>query len=111
MSLQLLPVEEGWSLIVEGSPQFKLCRKLKAHKSSLKAFNSLHYSHISVRAKETDLALQDAQLHLESNPRDVAVQDSLWDLRKKVIFLGEVEKHFYFQKAKIYFLKQDDRST
>ncbi|KAK4382636.1 hypothetical protein Sango_2853700 [Sesamum angolense] len=76
-------VEDGWSLNVEGTPQFKLCRKLKVLKSSLKAFNSLHYSHISVRVKEADLALQDAQLQLESNPGDPAVQDSLWDLRKK----------------------------
>ncbi|KAL0322156.1 UNVERIFIED_CONTAM: hypothetical protein Scaly_2512000 [Sesamum calycinum] len=53
-------LEDGWSLNVEGTPQFRLCRKLKALKSSLKAFNSLHYSHISIRAKEADLALQDA---------------------------------------------------
>ncbi|KAL0284293.1 UNVERIFIED_CONTAM: Retrovirus-related Pol polyprotein from type-2 retrotransposable element R2DM [Sesamum angustifolium] len=99
-------IERQWRLNVEGTPQFRLCRKLKALKSSLKAFNNLHYSHISVRAKEADLALQDAQTHLESNPGDVTVRDSLGDLRKKATFLAEAERHFYFQKAKIHFLKQ-----
>ncbi|KAL0329452.1 UNVERIFIED_CONTAM: Retrovirus-related Pol polyprotein from type-2 retrotransposable element R2DM [Sesamum radiatum] len=71
----------------------------------------MHYSHISVRAKEADLALQVAQTHLESNPGDVTVRDSLGDLRKKATFLAEAERHFYFQKAKIHFLKQGDRNT
>ncbi|KAL0287460.1 UNVERIFIED_CONTAM: Retrovirus-related Pol polyprotein from type-2 retrotransposable element R2DM [Sesamum angustifolium] len=104
-------IERQWRLNVEGTPQFRLCRKLKSLKSSLKAFNNLHYSHISVRAKEADLALQDAQTHLESNPGDVTVRDSLGDLRKKATFLAEAERHFYFQKAKIHFLKQGDRNT
>ncbi|KAL0424176.1 UNVERIFIED_CONTAM: hypothetical protein Sradi_0952400 [Sesamum radiatum] len=104
-------VERRWGLNMEGTPQFRLCRKLKALKSSLKAFNNMHYSHISVRAKEADLALQVAQTHLESNPGDVTVRDSLGDLRKKATFLAEAERHFYFQKAKIHFLKQGDRNT
>ncbi|KAL0290258.1 UNVERIFIED_CONTAM: hypothetical protein Scaly_2678200 [Sesamum calycinum] len=107
-----IPTVEGrWGLNVEGTPQFRLCRKLKALKSSLKAFNNLHYNHISARAKEADLAMQDAQTHLESNPGDVAVRDSLGDLRKKATFLAEAERHFYYQKAKIHFLKQGDRNT
>ncbi|KAK4422070.1 hypothetical protein Salat_2157900 [Sesamum alatum] len=55
-------VEHGWNLNVDGTPQFSLCKKLKALKGPLKAFNNLHFSHISVRAKEADLALHDAQL-------------------------------------------------
>ncbi|KAL0442038.1 UNVERIFIED_CONTAM: hypothetical protein Sradi_0142700 [Sesamum radiatum] len=98
-------------LNVEGTPQFRLRRKLKALKSSLKAFNNLHYGHISARAKEADLALQNAQTHFESNPRDVAVRDSLGDLRKKATFLAEAERHFYYQKAKIHFLKRGDKNT
>ncbi|KAL0438833.1 UNVERIFIED_CONTAM: hypothetical protein Slati_2366300 [Sesamum latifolium] len=77
----IVTVEEGWSLNVE------------------------------VRAKEVDLALQDAQLHLESNLRDAAVWDSLGDFRKKAVFLVEAQRHFYYQKAKIHFLKQGDRNT
>ncbi|KAK4391599.1 hypothetical protein Sango_1937700 [Sesamum angolense] len=107
-----IPTVEGrWGLNVEGTLQFRLCRKLKTLKSSLKAFNNLHYSHISARAKEADIALQDAQTHLETNSGDVAVRDSLGDLRKKVTFLAEAERHFYYQKAKIHFLKQGDRNT
>ncbi|KAL0402635.1 UNVERIFIED_CONTAM: hypothetical protein Slati_4293400 [Sesamum latifolium] len=63
------------------------------------------------KAKETDLALQDAQLQLESDPENTAIQDSLGELRKNVVFLAEVEKHFYYQKAKIHFLKMGDQNT
>ncbi|KAL0286773.1 UNVERIFIED_CONTAM: hypothetical protein Sangu_2721300 [Sesamum angustifolium] len=52
---------------------------------------------VEVRAKEMDLALQNAQTHLKSNPREV-VRDSLGDLRKKAVFLAEAERHFYYQK-------------
>ncbi|KAK4394652.1 putative mitochondrial protein [Sesamum angolense] len=67
--------------------------------------------HSPVRAKEADLALQNAQIYLESNPEDTAVRDSLGDLRKKVTFLAEAERHFYYQKAKIHFLKQGNKNT
>ncbi|KAL0337537.1 UNVERIFIED_CONTAM: hypothetical protein Scaly_2028800 [Sesamum calycinum] len=49
--------------------------KLKALKGHLKAFNNLHFSHISVRAKDADLALQDAQIQLESDPENATIRD------------------------------------
>ncbi|KAL0336701.1 UNVERIFIED_CONTAM: hypothetical protein Sradi_4882000 [Sesamum radiatum] len=76
-------------------------QKLKALKSSLKAFNHLHYSHISTRAKEADLALQNAQTHLESYPGDVTVRDSLGILGRRPL---PAERHL-FQKAKNPLLK------
>ncbi|KAL0307175.1 UNVERIFIED_CONTAM: hypothetical protein Sradi_6134800 [Sesamum radiatum] len=72
-----------------GTTQFRLCRKLKALKGHLKAFNNLHFSHILVRAKDADLALQDAQLQLEFDPENAAIQDSVGELRKKTVFLAE----------------------
>ncbi|KAK4432867.1 hypothetical protein Salat_1048900 [Sesamum alatum] len=89
-------VEHGWNSNVGGTAQFNLCRKLKALKGSLKAFNNLHFSHISARANEADLALQDAQVQLESDPENDNLQDSMGELRKKVVFLAEAERHFYF---------------
>ncbi|KAK4432680.1 hypothetical protein Salat_1030200 [Sesamum alatum] len=107
----LATVESHWNMNVEGTTQFSLCRKLKALKGPLKAFNNLHYSHISVKAKEADLALQDAQTQLESNPENAVIRGSLGDLRKKVAFLAEAERQFYYQNAKIHFLKMGDRNT
>ncbi|KAK4389648.1 putative mitochondrial protein [Sesamum angolense] len=104
-------VENGWNLNVDGTAQFCLCRKLKALKGHLKAFNNLHFSHISVRAKDADLALQDAQIQLESDPENVTIRDSVRELRKKAVFLAEAERHFYYQKAKLHFLKMGDRNT
>ncbi|KAL2248485.1 UNVERIFIED_CONTAM: hypothetical protein Sindi_2700800 [Sesamum indicum] len=56
-------------------------------------------------------AIQDAQNQLESNPGDVALRNSLGDLRKKAVFLAEAERHFFYQKAKIHHLKEGDRNT
>ncbi|KAL0412017.1 UNVERIFIED_CONTAM: hypothetical protein Slati_3791400 [Sesamum latifolium] len=81
--------------------------KLKALKNPLKSFNRLHDSHISVRAKEADLAFQNAQLHLESNPGDTVVRDSLGDLRKKAIFLTERN----VAKSSILAITKSDGST
>ncbi|KAL0291713.1 UNVERIFIED_CONTAM: hypothetical protein Sangu_3261800 [Sesamum angustifolium] len=33
------------------------------------------------------------------------------ELRKKAVFLAEAERHFYYQKAKLHFLKMEDRNT
>ncbi|KAK4397837.1 hypothetical protein Sango_1259200 [Sesamum angolense] len=93
-------VENGWNLNVDGTTQFSICRKLKALKGHLKAFNNLHFSYISIRAKEADLALQ-----------DVAIRDSVGELKKTVVFLTEAERHFYYQKAKVHFLKMGDQNT
>ncbi|KAL2245871.1 uncharacterized protein LOC105178633 [Sesamum indicum] len=107
----LTTVEQRWNLNVEETPQFSLCERLKALKGALKVFNTQHYSHIFTRAKEADLALQDAQNQLESNPGDVTLRESLGDLRKKVVFLVEAERHFFYHKAKIHYLKEGDRNT
>ncbi|KAL0410975.1 UNVERIFIED_CONTAM: hypothetical protein Slati_3687200 [Sesamum latifolium] len=72
----LATVENGWNVNVEGTPQFSFCRKLKALKGPLKTFNKLHYNHISIRAKEADLVLQDAQILLESDPENAAIRSS-----------------------------------
>ncbi|KAL0427126.1 UNVERIFIED_CONTAM: hypothetical protein Slati_2887400 [Sesamum latifolium] len=50
-------------------------------------------------------------LHLDSNPGDATVRASLGDLRKKAVFLAEAERHFFYQKAKIHYMKMGDRST
>ncbi|KAK4417198.1 hypothetical protein Salat_2545400 [Sesamum alatum] len=61
--------------------------------------------------READLALQDAQIQLESDPDNAAIRGSLGNLRKKAVFLAEAERQFYYQKAKIHFLKMVDRNT
>ncbi|KAK4415522.1 hypothetical protein Salat_2659600 [Sesamum alatum] len=70
----LATVENRWNMNMEGTTQFNLCRKLKALKGPLKTFNNFHYSDISVKAKEADLALQDAQMQLKPDPEDAVIR-------------------------------------
>ncbi|KAL0416629.1 UNVERIFIED_CONTAM: hypothetical protein Slati_3494800 [Sesamum latifolium] len=67
--------------------------------------------HSPVRAKEADLALQEAQTQLECDPENPAIRGSLGDLRRKAVLLAEAERLFYYQKAKIHFLKSGDKNT
>ncbi|XP_020547167.1 uncharacterized protein LOC110011436 [Sesamum indicum] len=39
------------------------------------------------------------------------LRDSLGDLRRKAVFLDEAARHFFYQIAKIHFLKEGDRNT
>ncbi|KAL0286498.1 UNVERIFIED_CONTAM: hypothetical protein Sangu_2730000 [Sesamum angustifolium] len=50
-------------------------------------------------------------LQLESDPENAAIRDSVGEFRKNAVFLDEAERHFYYQKAKLYFLKIGDRNT
>ncbi|KAL2253083.1 UNVERIFIED_CONTAM: hypothetical protein Sindi_0103000 [Sesamum indicum] len=62
----LATVEERWNFNMEGTLQFSLCKRLKALKVALKTFNTQHYSHISSKAKEAELALQNAKHQLKA---------------------------------------------
>ncbi|KAL0359868.1 UNVERIFIED_CONTAM: hypothetical protein Sangu_0836200 [Sesamum angustifolium] len=45
------------------------------------------------------------------DPDNATIRDSVRELRKKAVFLAEAERHFYYQKAKLHFLKNGDRNT
>ncbi|GFZ12807.1 hypothetical protein Acr_23g0011920 [Actinidia rufa] len=101
----------SWSMRVEGSAMFRLCKKLKALKGPLRTLNKLHYSHISARAQAAEDDLLEAQQLLHDNPRDDSLQSKVVDLRGKACRLDEAEISFCSQLAKAKYLKNCDKGT
>ncbi|KAL2486523.1 Uncharacterized protein Adt_31279 [Abeliophyllum distichum] len=89
-------VSSNWSLDVNGTKQFQLCRKLKSLKGPL----TLLFSHISVRADNAKSALIDAQLQLHDQPSNVCLQQEEIRIRKQATFLSDSERNFYLNKPK-----------
>ncbi|GFZ01947.1 hypothetical protein Acr_15g0005560 [Actinidia rufa] len=104
-------VTNVWSMRVEGTAMFRLCKKLKALKDPLKALNKHNFSHISARAEAAEEELNQAQQNAHDNPGDVSLQIKVPELRVKAIKLAEAEMSFCAQLAKAKYLKHSDRGT
>ena len=104
-------MESNWGAPEEGTSQFTLCCKLKLVKRPLKQLNKLHFMHISRRAERETEALKEAQMKLHDDPINEGIQMQLDSLRREAWRLGEIERKFYFQKAKCQFLKATDKCT
>ncbi|KAL2249650.1 UNVERIFIED_CONTAM: Retrovirus-related Pol polyprotein from type-2 retrotransposable element R2DM [Sesamum indicum] len=75
----LATVEARWNLSVEGTPQYSLCRRLKALKGALKAFNMQHYSHISAKGKRLSSPCKKPRINLNLI-REMWRYGTLWEI-------------------------------
>lgn len=87
---------------------YQIARELKV---DLKKLNTRHYIHISERYKGANERLIEVQQLLHDNPQDTTLQDQIGDLRKEASRLGDAERSFYQQKAKLNFHLQSDRGS
>ncbi|GFS40427.1 hypothetical protein Acr_00g0068490 [Actinidia rufa] len=102
-------VSNSWSMRVEGTTTYRLCKKLKTLKDPLKALHRQNFSHISARAEAAEVKLFQAQQKLHDNTGDTTFQSTVPDLRVKAIKLAEAEFSFCFQLAKAKYLKNSDK--
>lgn len=58
---------------VVGTRQFAICQKLKSLKISLNKLNIREFGHVSKRAQEEQIKLENAQLHCHNNLNDIAL--------------------------------------
>lgn len=96
---------------VRGTKQYQLFTKLRDLKGELKKLNARHFSHISERYKGANEKLIEVQQLLHDNPQDTSLQDQIGELRKEASRLGDAERSFYQQKAKLNFNLQSDRGS
>ncbi|GFS33342.1 hypothetical protein Acr_00g0027830 [Actinidia rufa] len=104
-------VSNVWSMRVDGTAMFRLCKKLKALKEPLKALNKHDFSHISARAEAAEMNLNQAQQSFHDNPGDINLQIRVSEIRVKAIKLVEAEMSFCAHLAKAKYLKNSDRGT
>ncbi|GFZ18615.1 hypothetical protein Acr_27g0003540 [Actinidia rufa] len=93
-------VTNVWSMRVEGTTMFRLCKKLKALKDPLKTLNKHNFSHVSTRVEAAKEELNQAQQNAHDNPGDVSLQIKVPKLRMKIVKLPEPKRCFYAQLAK-----------
>lgn len=94
-----------------GSRQLVLCQNLKSLKHPLKKLNSKEFGHISSRAARAQEGLEMAQQLFHDNPTDSTFRQDMQEKLVRAKFLAKAEKSFYYQKAKLHYLKDSDRGT
>lgn len=104
-------VKAVWEKDIRGTKQYQVFMKLKKLKPELKKLNVRHFSHKSERYREANHRLVEVQQLLHDNPQDERLKEQMCTLRKEASRLGDAEKAFFQQKAKLNFNLQSDRGS
>lgn len=91
-------VEENWRMLIPGTKQFALCRKLKMLKKGFKELNRKHFVHISAKAEAERVDLKRAQTDLYDRPLDDRLQEEVRQIQNKVVFLIDAKRKFLLRK-------------
>ncbi|RAL42508.1 hypothetical protein DM860_011126 [Cuscuta australis] len=104
-------LQESWSTRVEGTRQYRLCKKLKLLKQPLRNLNKLEFGHISARAKEAreEYSRLMKELVLQPNNHDLMMKKE--HLRKKANIYIDSERAFFQQKIKTQLILEGDKCT
>ncbi|VFQ88803.1 unnamed protein product [Cuscuta campestris] len=100
-----------WNNRVEGTRQYRLCKKLKLLKQPLRHLNNLEFGHISQRASEARKDYSHVMKQLLQTPNDDILLARSEMLRKKASFLNDAERSFYQQKVKTDLIIEGDKCT
>ncbi|KAI5674142.1 hypothetical protein M9H77_14506 [Catharanthus roseus] len=104
-------VEDNWRILIQGTKQFALCRKLKMLKKGLQELNSKHFAHISAKVEAARASLKRAQTDLYERPLDDGLKEEVRQIQNKAVFLIDAERKFFAQKIKCEFFLQGDKGT
>ncbi|CAN0872169.1 LINE-1 reverse transcriptase homolog [Linum grandiflorum] len=103
-------VAEIWSVRMQGTPFFRLYRKLKLLKARLKELNSAHFSDITRRVRAADarlLALRDMAYVSPSAVNLEAARQCALELAD----LKSAEESAYRQKSRVLWVKKGDQKS
>ena len=104
-------VKEAWSYEVFGTPMFRLTRKLKSVKATLKAFNFRSFSGLHERVVAARQALCQAQSAVLNSPSNPMLRENEKSCLKNYHDLAVAEEGFLKQKSRVQWLKLGDQNT
>ncbi|XP_074291817.1 uncharacterized protein LOC141618622 [Silene latifolia] len=104
-------VKGGWSYDVQGTPMFRVVRKLKNLKASLKQLNRHLFSDIERNTDIAYTALIECQKQLQNYPRNTDLMDVKYQSRASYLMLPQARDDFPRQKAKVQWAKDGDANT
>ncbi|VFQ88796.1 unnamed protein product [Cuscuta campestris] len=102
---------EIWSKRVEGTRQYRLCRKLKLLKQPLKEINRAEYGHISLKALDARNKYRNIMSKLVLDPNNQTLITESEVIRKRANFLQDAEKSFFQKKTKCELLIEGDKCS
>ncbi|VFQ98409.1 unnamed protein product [Cuscuta campestris] len=100
-----------WDMRINGTRQFRLCRKLKLLKHPLKHLNNKDFAHISSRAEEARKSYTNLMDKLYKDPDNLELLQLVAITRKKASFYSDAERSFFQQKVKCNFINEGDKCT
>ncbi|XP_074313788.1 uncharacterized protein LOC141648981 [Silene latifolia] len=101
-------VDAEW---LQGTPMFKVIRKLKILKSKLKLLNKDNFSDIENITQVTEIALKEFQKQLIKDPLNKELCDSEALCAKELHFLKQARSQYLLQKSKENWMKDGDDNT
>ncbi|XP_074305956.1 uncharacterized protein LOC141641185 [Silene latifolia] len=101
-------VKIGWQGYIQGSPMFRVVRKLKMLKADLKGLNKTLFSDIERNVEIAYELLLDCQKNLQTNPRDTILMDIEHQTKESYLLLAQAKDDYLRQKAKCQWAKDGD---
>ncbi|KAJ9539130.1 hypothetical protein OSB04_031863 [Centaurea solstitialis] len=103
-------VDQAWQSPIVGTYAFRLLAKLKSLKRSLRGLRS-RVGAVSQKVKISRDSLQHVQMLVDSNPRDLSLQERLASVSQDFQFALKMEDSYLRQRAKIRWIKEGDLNT
>ncbi|XP_074305780.1 uncharacterized protein LOC141641001 [Silene latifolia] len=97
-----------WGAFVQGTPMFKVTRKLKMLKSKLKQLNKDNFSDIENITQVSEIALKEFHRKLIKDPLNKELCDSEALCAKELHFLKQARSQYLLQKSKENWMKDGD---
>ncbi|KAK9713574.1 hypothetical protein RND81_06G036400 [Saponaria officinalis] len=104
-------VRNSWSMVVVGSPMFKLVRKLQSLKNPLRSLNKEQFSDIENLAHVASLTLQHYYRLLVGDPLNKDMCDAERQCAKEADDLLHARNAYLMQKAKEMWIEDGDDNT
>ncbi|XP_074314107.1 uncharacterized protein LOC141649312 [Silene latifolia] len=101
-------VQQGWDILVVGTPMYQVVRKLKLLKPALKSLNSELFSDIERNADVAFKLLTECQVQLQQDCTNISLIDQEKQLRESYMLLAGAREDFLKQKAKCDWARDGD---
>ncbi|KAL9232951.1 hypothetical protein vseg_008006 [Gypsophila vaccaria] len=112
LSERFIPtIRRVWNKEEEGTPMFKVVKKLKTLKIALKELNNDRFSDVEQKTTAMEIRVKHLQEELGMNPSDISLSEEECRVRHEYQILKEARDSFLAQKSKQVWRQEGDQNT